>query len=125
MKLVVSEHAADRYVERVKPHLTRDEAIAEIERLAQLGGYADEVPEWVNGETEADLWFIPCDGIAIPCQRGATTLFASTTLTRSSYGEEMRAHKNLMRRKRRARAHKPERPLSIKRTRDKRGELDG
>jgi hypothetical protein len=55
MTLGVSNHAVERYVERVKPHLGEKQAREELEALSRLGERTGK-PYWFLGYTRADFY---------------------------------------------------------------------
>src|SRR5688572_30515265 len=48
-----SDHAVERYTERVRPGATKEVALADIRRLIAFGTVTDTPPEWV---TPADYY---------------------------------------------------------------------
>lgn len=111
MKITVTEHAADRYIERVKPWLNPDEARDEITRL--MDGH-EPVPALSYArtggqETEPfDAYLELADGIALALRWADDKLYAITTLIRTGAGEEVIAERRRRKRikKRRSRAQK-------------------
>jgi hypothetical protein len=55
MILGVSNHAVERYVERVKPHLGKRQARQELQALANLGERVGK-PSWFLGYGRADYY---------------------------------------------------------------------
>lgn len=93
-RVVIAQHAAERYVERVKPCLTVSAAAAELIRLAELAGDPGEKPAWVRNDErreQMDGWLTICDGICLPLRRAGDRLVAQTVLTRAGLSPEARA----------------------------------
>lgn len=105
MKYVVSEHAVEQYVARVKPALTLRRAKIEIEGLIQRLDcpVQAEPPYWVKPAPEhvGQDYLILCEGIAFPLVHGrlVTCLVAGCT---SEATKANRKAKKERRRKQRA-----------------------
>jgi hypothetical protein len=100
MRLRITKHAVDRYVERAKPHLGHRHARWEIEALLE---FAEEVerPSWYlgygGGEPDSYLLIAPdCAAIVI----GDAIV---SVITREAADEPARRRKREMERKRRTR----------------------
>lgn len=97
--LYVSRHAVERYVERVKPCLTFDQARIELEALAQMDAELSPAPPgWKNGGVEYPdtAYSEPCPGIALALRDGLVV----TVLTRAENSVEVRESKRAERRRR-------------------------
>lgn len=105
MNLSVTAHAADRYVERVKSHLSRREATRELLRLADAGSWEQERPEWLKpSEARADAYLLIADGIALPLfQTGPDRYAVTTVLIRAGQSDGSRKYRNRLRKRRRQR----------------------
>lgn len=112
MRLTITDHAAGRYAERVKPHMSNAESRSELIRLAGAGSYALQKPAWLHdGSQEADLWLVICDSIAVPLVREGRGFVATTVLTRSGHSDFIREKRNRISSQRRyAKAHQVNRP---------------
>jgi hypothetical protein len=121
----VSDHAADRYVERVKPSLTRKQARREIEGLAKLAGepqpYCRYAPEQM--EFEAYLELAPGIAIALRPHDRDTMLVVTTIIQGSSTpGEVRRRREEKRKRKQKSRAQKRKERIARKTGRARREE---
>ena len=94
----VSDHAVERYVDRVKPCLTPEQAREEMTRLLEhVCGFSDQPPVWHTSEEPFEVYAIVTDGIAFGIKHG----IAVTCITRGGVGEEVREYRNQRRRNRR------------------------
>lgn len=68
MTLILEDHAIERYVERVRPTLTFDQAKAELARLLPNAERRHEMPPWADSSRLADAsrWLMLGDDIALP-----------------------------------------------------------
>lgn len=75
--MIVSGHAVERYVERAKPHLGREQARLELEALVELGE-AVERPEWLLGDEFGEHVFLEVapDVVAIVQRERVATVIA-------------------------------------------------
>lgn len=106
----VSDHAIDRYIERVKPCLEPEQAKAEILRLFdEVVGFRDTPPDWHDpGKVPPfERYAMVGDGIAF----GMKGLVVVTTLARGGHSDEVREARNRRHAGRRgkARAHRNKR----------------
>jgi len=65
----ITEHATERYVQRIKPALTEDQAQTELRRLLDMAGEPSECePAWAKPYfvQEADAWVEIAPGIGCP-----------------------------------------------------------
>lgn len=93
----LTTHAVDRYWERVKPHLRRDQAQDELERFLPMSEVSAIAPEWWvhdPGETEAVAYALLCDGIVFPLAIHGAYYTAITCGVRGGLGETARAARN-------------------------------
>lgn len=118
-RVFVTDHALERYRERVRPHLEDAEAVwADMRRLARTCGELRATPpEWYREAWETAekpcRWLL-CGDIAIVCQREAERdrLVAVTTIVRGGISDAARAARNRRKagkRHRRAHARKGDR----------------
>jgi hypothetical protein len=99
----MTDHAIERYGQRVRPHLQRpDELYADARRLVEVAGVLAEDPpewvayEWVGEHMEARGWLV-CGDIAMPLaedRQRPGRLVALTVLTRGSISDEARRNRN-------------------------------
>lgn len=106
-RVYLSEHAIERFAERVRPTLTPDAARAELERLlpqaepvAELDWHTDHV------EDPPDRYLVISDGVAL----AVIGKVAVTVLTRAEHHPNARYAKSLRRKKQRR--HKKENNLN-------------
>lgn len=80
MRIALTEHAIERYVERVKPHLELAEARAELERLADMCPGPSEPPAHLRerrddadafAEIAPGIWLVLLNGRALTCLTNA------------------------------------------------------
>jgi hypothetical protein len=66
----LSDHAVERWQERVRPGLTLGQAEEDLARALEEHGSWAECPDWINDWHEADGWLAVGDGLAFPvCRR--------------------------------------------------------
>lgn len=86
MNVWVSDHAADRFIERVRPSLDRRQAKMELARLLRDFGRRIEWPDWGHDPPEGDRYTVEIsDGIAVvvdPVSWGGGWPLAVTVITR-------------------------------------------
>lgn len=114
----MSEHAVDRYLERVKPALDLAAASEDLVRMAQsCGEIVEDYPDWVFNlrELVGDDYFdselehrhvavlMLGDDIALPLVERRNDLLAVTCLSRAGLPEGARAYRNRKNRSKRAR----------------------
>lgn len=107
-RVTLSRHAAERYLERVRPTLLSvHDAHIEATRLLAQHGELGADPAWLHAHPDAevprepDAWVWLGDGIAFPCRRLAgRRLFALTCLARGAVSEPTRQRRNRARRRR-------------------------
>jgi len=104
-RILITRHAAERYIERVKPGLTIDQATRELRALVLIDEPHPEPPDWKADEIreEGELFMEPCDGIAFAV-RGRSLM---TVLTRA--GTDSKTAERRRQRKARNRAKKQSR----------------
>lgn len=103
--LRLTEHAVERYAERVRPSLERPQVEAELRRVLPHASWGER-PDWhYDGGglgAIADRWLLLGDGIAFAVQGR----IAVTCITRSVRSEKARARSNAFKQqRRRSRAH--------------------
>lgn len=92
-RVIVTQHAAERYVERVKPALTVSAAAVEVATLAELAGDPSEKPKWVANDErrgQVDAWLTICEGICLPLYHKRGRWIARTVLVRAGLSPERR-----------------------------------
>jgi hypothetical protein len=82
-------HAVSRYIERVKPSLSANNARRECEQLAGLGFVSVNAPRWLVFDGDCDGW-LHCGDVAFPLKNG----YAVTCLVRGLMPASIRAHRN-------------------------------
>ena len=100
--MILTFHAIERYRDRVKPHLTFEEANAELRRLLRHATISSQRPSWSSDKHEGATYAVLSDGIALVVRSDHYAAGAAVTcLTRGGVGDEARAKRN-RRRPRRA-----------------------
>ena len=113
LSIVLTKHVLDRYIERVKPHLDRSRAEAELHALVGLAGTPNVAPPaWASHCADrahlgdAGLFLAISDGIVLALvpdvTRGVPVLLAVTLLTRTGMSSEYRARRRTAEANRRA-----------------------
>lgn len=95
----ISAHAAERFVERVRPTLTTDQATSELLRL--LVAFGEPVAWEQRPGVSGDHCYEVAPGIWVPCfidRRGRTV--ATTVITEDWLPEEIRRRRNAKRARR-------------------------
>jgi hypothetical protein len=85
----VTNHAVERYIERVKPALEFEAAMHEIRALTPSAEFSESRPAWAAATNEPDSegYLVVCDSFAFPVVNGHLT----TCLTRCGMSQEARA----------------------------------
>lgn len=86
VELRVSEHAQERWRQRVKPMLGKRDALADVCRVLTLAGEVSPRPAWALMPRPVDVWVNVGDSITFPVLN--RTLL--TCLTRAEPGDEAR-----------------------------------
>ena len=99
MRIGLTSHCVERYVARVKNHLTLPQAEAELRRLVAMAGepQADHpwpIRDWERTPEDADAWLVICEGIALPLMKRPGGFTATSCLTRAGLAEGARAYRN-------------------------------
>lgn len=107
MKINVTDHAALRYRERVKPHLDVDAARAELEALTAFAGEPiNHHPLAVEDHGHADWYAEVAPGIWLPLEKASNGWVAVTVLTNHGISEQTRTKRNAAKAARRRRRKK-------------------
>lgn len=99
----ITDHAVDRYIERVKPLLTKELARREIEALlaTQGGEINPQAPSWIPFESRAERdftgWIELSDGIALAFMANR----AVSVFVRSGVSPTYRAHRRAAKKRKR------------------------
>lgn len=107
--VVVSQHAATRYMERVKPALDFAAARTELERLVEMCPALVPEVDWLPGDDYGiNVGYLEvAPGIACPVLRAeGGTLIATTCCTYGSLSEASRREANVAKREQRRRRRK-------------------
>lgn len=98
MEVVLTDHAVERYRDRVRPMSEREAVEVELALILPLGEITAECPVWaVNDDEPCEQWLVPCPGIAFPLypdRSGGSCLVATTCLTNRGLSEETRRNRN-------------------------------
>ena len=101
----MSGHAITRYRERVKPGLGREDAKADLERIARQGTILDKPPRYAYSELDSDAWLQIAEGIVLPLVRHGSIYLAVSCLCNGGLPEVRRKARNRRKAKRRADKH--------------------
>lgn len=101
MRVYLSDHAIERYRERVRD-LPLERVGRELRSLADQGTLEAELP-WKIGQGEAapDAYLVISDGVALALRKDGNHWLAVTTLVRDHYSPARRAARKKRRRRRR------------------------
>lgn len=110
LEVIVSTHALDRYAQRVRPALTRDQASHDLERLIATHGHLDtQPPPWLRAAPGRAYLHLG-DDVCLPLAGAPGGWVAVTTAVRGSMPHEARQARNAANASRRwARTHQPRR----------------
>lgn len=98
MKIVLTQHVVDRYVERVKPALTREMAEHELRVLCYRTTFVAKRPGWVISRMhDFDLYGEISPGVCVTGHREKHLLILRTCLTNCGMNDLQRARKNRQR----------------------------
>lgn len=120
----LTDHAVDRYIERVKPMLSVAQAREELRRMLPMATIDRAGPDWCSDPGHADSFVLLSDGIVFPLYRGRLI----SCLTRAEVGAELRMVRREERRKardggpKRKKQHGKVARQERRRLRDSRGE---
>lgn len=67
----LTSHAIQRFHERIKPNLDRDQAETELRALLEIAEHVTEKPEWAGHDgfgMPSDCWMVIPDCCALPCR---------------------------------------------------------
>lgn len=92
MKYYVTDHAAERYISRVKSHYDTEQAKKELRKLAGSAKALDL--EKYPGLDPDTRWIELSEGIFAPVVREGEIYGIMTVMTRGGYAEEQRIRKN-------------------------------
>lgn len=83
-RLSVSRHAAERFVDRVRPGLLVEHGARELVRLSDAGTLQPQGPDWLRTEQRPAFYLLLTPDIAIPVDvaSNGSTYYARTVLTR-------------------------------------------
>jgi hypothetical protein len=99
MRLGVSNHAVERYVERVKPQLGEAQAREELEALSELCEQTQK-PRWFLGESESDYYLkIGPEAVAAVRDRCITTV-VTPEIVRQHHRQAVNRYKARLRHRR-------------------------
>jgi hypothetical protein len=104
MRYRITQHARARYVERIKPLLTTEQAEAELSRLLDMAGEpSPELPKWAPLHLhDADAWLEIAPGILCPLTREKKGYVVCSVLARAGCPPEVREARAAERRRRKA-----------------------
>jgi hypothetical protein len=95
----ISQHAVQRYRERIKPGLDEAGARVELERLRAVGTVVREPPRWLHAADRAPCYLLLGDDVALPLLRVADGgWIASTCVPKSTLTVNRREAKTARRR---------------------------
>lgn len=103
--LRVSDHAVDRYQERVKPHLNRDDAARELSALVSMSVVREGTAPWLSSP-QAALFHVDLGTITVtvdPDPQDTSRLLARTVLVSGGFSRRRRTVERSARQRRTAR----------------------
>ena len=101
---MISDHAVQRYQERVRPGLDEAAARAELERLRAVAAVASDPPGWLHAADQAPWYLLLGDDVVLPLLRQSDGRWvASTCVPKSALTLQRRAAKTARRKSRGAR----------------------
>ena len=103
MNALITEHAAQRYQERVKSGLDLESARAELQQLLTFSAPNTLPPKWVLCEDDdhKNAYAEITDGIVVALRWTGRAYVATTVLTRSTPSDTARARRNALKQSRR------------------------
>lgn len=103
-RLSVSRHAAERFVDRVRPGLLVNDGAQELARLSGTGSLQPQAPDWLRTEQRPAFYLLLTPDIAVPVDLASNGSYhARTVLTRPVAKSRTRQQQRRQaRRKRRA-----------------------
>lgn len=104
LPVTFSNHAIERYRDRLRPALSIDQAKLELERISAHSVFDTDGPSWMTVERkERNNSFLEIGDAAFPLEPSddGETLVAKTCLVRGSLSPQARDRRNRMRRTRR------------------------
>lgn len=120
-RLSVSRHAAERFVDRVRPGLLVDDGARELVRLSSAGSLQPQAPDWLRTEQRPAFYLLLTPDIAVPVDvaSNGSTYYARTVLTRPVARSRTRQQRRRQARRTR-RARRDSRTASLSRPRRQR-----
>lgn len=106
IEVVFTEHALERYVERVKLNLTLEQARVEVEALRPLCHVCAEAPVWTNYDPGLSdlpaptLWLCFEHDFCFMLQRHGTIYRATTCVARGQFSAEIAQRRHDKRKRR-------------------------
>ncbi len=99
VRVVISQHALDRFIERVRPGLSPGNASRELHRLIESFGVWSDGPEWLDERAEQpDYWLRIGDDLWLACARVSDDVAqARTVIVNGGLSEKARAKRNQQR----------------------------
>lgn len=100
-EILITRHAAERYIERVRPGIDVAQATRELRALMRMDSFRPESPDWQTGESPGQdqrLYMEPCDGVALAVV-GRTL---KTVLTRAGTSPERMSQRRARKARKRA-----------------------
>ena len=104
MNVTLSQHAIQRYMERVRPGLDFPAAKIELRLLIDRHGQQREPPAALQARP-ADAWVSIGDDVWLPCKRHGDRLVAQSVLCRGHEREGAGRHRRIAKRKNLAARH--------------------
>lgn len=107
LRVALTDHVLDQYIERLRPCAGRDQAHAELEALAPTGELLNMPPAWAGlRATSPTTWFLVfLDAYALIVLAGDTGPFAVTFVVRGALHPLEREARRRRRQARRRRVH--------------------
>lgn len=94
MRVAFTDHALRRYIERVRPTLSRTSAREELAAVLRLAEIREDFPPFRANSTEADGYAMLGEDVCFPCKRRSNGWMALTCITSDTHSEWWRAKRN-------------------------------
>lgn len=84
----LTHHAADRWIERVRPHLELGQVAVDVGKLMGCAVVQPDPPDWcVEGRDFPSVGYVVIGDVALPVQQAGRSLIVPTVLCRGAYAD--------------------------------------